>query len=134
MNNQHTIKQEVGVWIDHKEAFVLFNHEQTDAAKSSAAAKEKHVRYSEHATEGESPSEDQRERRHENRLNQYYDDVIPHLKDATSILIFGPGEAKGEFKKRLESKGLGDRIVGCETVDNLTNNQMVAKVKSYFNK
>ncbi len=131
MNNQHAIKQEVGVWIDHKEAFVLFNDANNDDAKSSS---EKHVRYSEHATEGESPSEDQRERRHVNRLNQYYDEVIPHIKDATSILIFGPGEAKGEFKKRLESKGFADRIVACETVDNLTNNQMVAKVKTYFQK
>ena len=133
MNNQHAVKQEVGVWIDHKEAFILFN-DLADDAQSSALGREKHVRYSEHATEGESPAEDQRDRRHVNRLNQYYDEVIPHIKDATSILIFGPGEAKGEFKKRLESKGFGDRIVGCETVDSLTNNQMVAKVKTYFNK
>lgn len=129
MSNQQAVKQEVGVWIDHKEAFVLFNGDNKDDAQSS---NEKHIRYSEHATEGASPSEDQRERRHTNRLNQYYDEVIPHLKDATSILIFGPGEAKGEFKKRLESKGFGHRIVGCETVDNLTNNQMAAKVKTYF--
>lgn len=129
MNSQQAVKQEVGVWIDHKEAFVLFNgDDKTDAQSSN----DKHIRYSEHATDGASPSEDQRERRHANRLNQYYDEVIPHLKDATSILIFGPGEAKGEFKKRLELKGFANRIVGCETVDNLTVNQMVAKVKTYF--
>lgn len=128
MNNQQTVKQEVGVWIDHKEAFVLFNDDKTDAESPT----EKHIRYSEHSTEGASPSEDQRERRHVNRLNQYYDEIIPHLKDATAILIFGPGEAKGEFKKRLETKGFANRIVACETVDNLTNNQMAAKVKAYF--
>lgn len=129
MSNQQAVKQEVGVWIDHKEAFVLFN----DGNKAdSELSSDKHIRYSEHATDGASPAEDQRERRHANRLNQYYDEVIPHLEDATSILIFGPGEAKGEFKKRLESKGFGGRIVGCEAVDNLTNNQMVAKVKAYF--
>lgn len=129
MSNQQAVKQEVGVWIDHKEAFVFFNGDDKTEAQSST---EKHIRYSEHASEGASPSEDQRERRHTNRLNQYYDDVIPFLSDATAILIFGPGEAKGEFKKRLESKGFGNRIVGCETVDNLTNNQMAAKVKTYF--
>jgi len=129
MSNQQAVKQEVGVWIDHKEAFVLFNGDDKTNAQSPT---EKHIRYSEHVSEGASPSEDQRERRHTNRLNQYYDEVIPYLKDATAILIFGPGEAKGEFKKRLETQGFGDRIVGCETVDNLTNNQMVAKVKTYF--
>jgi hypothetical protein len=25
MSSQQAVKQEVGVWIDHKEAFVLFN-------------------------------------------------------------------------------------------------------------
>ncbi len=129
MSNQQAVKQEVGVWIDHKEAFVLFNGDsKTDDQLSS----DKHIRYSEHATDGASPAEDQRERRHANRLNQYYDEIIPHLKDATAILIFGPGEAKGEFKKRLETKGFANRIVACETVDNLTNNQMAAKVKAYF--
>lgn len=129
MNNQQAVKQEVGVWIDHKEAFVLFNSDNKDDAQSPD---NKHIRYSEHSSEGASPSEDQHERRHTNRLNQYYDEVIPHLKDATAILIFGPGEAKGEFKKRLELNGFANRIVGCETVDNLTSNQMVAKVKTYF--
>lgn len=128
MSNQQTVKQEVGVWIDHKEAFVLLNGDKNDAQ----SATEKHIRYSEHATEGASPSEDQRERRHLNRLKEYYDEVILHLKDATAILIFGPGEAKGEFKRRLEIKGFANRIVACETVDNLTHNQKVAKVKAYF--
>ncbi|HCS62758.1 MAG TPA: hypothetical protein DIW64_00950, partial [Cellvibrio sp.] len=67
MSNQQAVKQEVGVWIDHKEAFVLFNGDDKTDAQSST---EKHIRYSEHATEGASPSEDQRERRHVNRLNQ----------------------------------------------------------------
>jgi hypothetical protein len=47
-------------------------------------------------------------------------------------LIFGPGEAKGELKKRLESKGLGGRIVGVETTDKMTERQIAAKVRAYF--
>jgi hypothetical protein len=48
------------------------------------------------------------------------------------MLIFGPGEAKGELKKRLESNNLGGRIVGIETVDKMTDRQIAAKVRQYF--
>jgi hypothetical protein len=54
------------------------------------------------------------------------------IRDAESILIFGHGEAKGELKKRLERNKLGGRIVGVETMDKMTNNQIAAKVRQYF--
>ena len=51
-----------------------------------------------------------------------------------SILIFGPGEAKGELKKRLEGDKLGGRIVSIETVDKMTDRQIAAKVRQHFAK
>jgi hypothetical protein len=51
---------------------------------------------------------------------------------AESILIFGPGEAKGELKERLERKNLGGSILGIETVDKMTDRQIAAKVRQYF--
>lgn len=39
-----------------------------------------------------------------------YIGVIAGLRDAESILIFGPGEAKGELKKRLEKSNLADAL------------------------
>lgn len=58
--------------------------------------------------------------------------MTSHLRDAESILIFGPGEAKGEPKKRLVKNKLGGRIVGIETVDKMTDRQIAAKVRKYF--
>ena len=49
-------------------------------------------------------------------------------RDAESILIFGPGE----LKKRLERNKLGGRVVGVETMDKMTDNQIAAKVRRYF--
>ena len=48
------------------------------------------------------------------------------------ILILGPGEAKGELVKRLEDKGLKERLVGVETVDKLTDPQIAANVRQHF--
>ena len=58
------------------------------------------------------------------------DEVIAHIRDADSILILGPGEAKGELNARLVRDGLGNRIVGVETVDKLTDRQIAAIVRA----
>ena len=83
---------------------------------------------------GDRSGEDQRDRQFTDHLNRYYDEVISDIRDAESILIFGPGEAKGELKTRLESKKLGERIVAVETVDKMTDPQIAAKVRQYFQK
>jgi len=46
----------------------------------------------------------------------FYNAVIACIHDAESILILGPGEAKGELEKRLVRNKLGGRIVGIETI------------------
>jgi hypothetical protein len=78
------------------------------------------------------PADDSRERTFTGHLNINYEAVIACLRDAESILIFGPGEAKGELKERLEKSKLGGRIAGVETVDKMTDRQIAAKVRQYF--
>ena len=87
---------------------------------------EKHVRFS-----GGKP-EDQQEHRFSNHLKEYYDKVISFLHHADSILILGPGEAKGEFEKRLDTESFGSHIVGIEAEDKMTDHQIAAKVREYF--
>ena len=65
-------------------------------------------------------------------LNSYYEEVASRIRDAESILIFGPGEAKGELKARLEKDKLGGRVVGIETSDKMTDPQIVAKVRAHY--
>ncbi len=134
MSNQKAARHQVGVWIDHREAFVVFSNEPSIKEHSISSGIEKHIRYSGHGAESEGFAEDQRERHFELNLDRYYDDVIAYIHDATAIFIFGPGEAKGEFKKRVEHKGLGDYIAGFEAADNLTNNQIAAKVQAFYHK
>lgn len=67
-------------------------------------------------------------------LNQYYAEVMASIGDADSILILGPGKAKGELEELLTHEKLSGRIVGIETSDKLTEPQIVAKVRRYFRK
>ena len=78
------------------------------------------------------PADDSRQRRLAGELNIYYDAVIAAVRNADSILIFGPGKAKGELKKRLVKHKLGGRVAAVETVDKMTDRQIAAKVREYF--
>ena len=80
------------------------------------------------------PADSSRQRTFTGLLNIYYDAVIACIRDAESIMIFGPGDAKGELKTRLERDNLGERIEDIETVDKMTDRQIAAKVRQHFPK
>lgn len=124
------MKTDVGVWIDHREATIVMLTGAGEEVRRIASGVEKHIRFSGGAEQA--TAEDMRDRRFANQLSQYYAAVIACIRDAESILIFGPGEAKGELAKRLEMDNLKGRIVGVETVDKLTDRQIAAKVRQHF--
>ena len=121
-----------GIWIDHKEAFIVFAG--TKEAPPAELGVDQHVKFSGHDRGHEGSDDDKHGRRRENEFVKFYDEVITHVSDAESILLFGPGEAKGELEKRLGEKGLAKRIVGVETVDTMTDKQIVAKVREHYEK
>ena len=130
----------VGLWIDHRKATVVTVTDKGEEIGLIISRAEKQPRRS-----GDSPlkgpyephhvpAQDSLQRKFTEHLNIYYDAVIGSIRDAESILIVGPGEAKGELKERLEKHGLGGRIVAIETVDRMTDRQVAAKVRQYFPK
>jgi len=129
------MKKEVGLWIDHKKAVIVTFTDKGQEIKQISGHLERDAQPSGGwaAHSGKDYGEDDRQERHfMGHLDIYYDEVIAFIHDAESILIFGPGEAKGELKKRIESKGLPGRIVGVETVDEMTEPQIAAKVRKHF--
>ena len=126
------MKKQAGLWIDHRKAVIVSITGEIEELKSIASDMEKHVRYSGGAMNDS--EEDERDRRFTGHLNKYYDEVVALVKDAVSILILGPGEAKVEFKKRLENEKQLGRVIDIETADKMTDNQIAAKVRSHFSK
>ena len=118
----------VGLWIDHKKALVVFVDGRETETKLINSDIEKHHRQSGVAM----PADDIRQRELTGNLNRFYDEVIDCIRDTESILVLGPGEAKGELSKRLEKDNLGRRIVGIKTSDKITDKQIVALVRGYF--
>ena len=134
------MKSAAGLWIDHRKAVIVVVTDKGDETKLIISKVEKQLRRS-----GDSPLkgpyeaqqvplDDSRQREFTGHLNIYYDAVIACIRDTEAILIFGPGEAKGELKKRLVKNKLGGRIVGVESVDKMTDRQIAAKVRQRFRK
>ena len=78
------------------------------------------------------PADDSPEREYTGNLEYYYDEVISCLRQASAILLFGPGEAKGELKKRIERDKLDLRINRLETADRMTELQITQKVRQHY--
>ena len=125
------MKIEVGLWIDHRKAVIVTMKERGGEIRQVQSNMEKHVRFASGSSQDGS-TEDVRDRQFGNHLNSYYDEVIAVIRDADTIQIFGPGEAKGELEKRLEHEGLKERVHSIETVDKMTDRQIAAKVREHF--
>ena len=124
-----------GLWIDHRKAVIVVissKGEQTTEIKSNVEKQPGRFEGVHSTTPYEAhqvQADDVREREFTGQLHHYYDKVIAALRNAETIQIFGPGEAKGELKKRLEHEKLGERIIAMETADKMTDRQVAAKVR-----
>src|SRR5258707_6742297 len=132
------MSKQAGLWLDHREAIIVILADGGEEIKHITSKGGKHIRYSgsrhSKTPQGlkEVASEDQRDRKFGNDLNKFYDEIIASIRDADSIQIFGPGEAKGELEKRLEHAGRKKHILAIETVDKMTDRQIAAKVREHF--
>ena len=130
-----------GLWVDHEKAIIVslidgshkVTHVESDIEgrfRLKGGSRSNTPYGIQSAT-----SESKRDFRYSKHLNIYFQHIIDLLKDAKHIFIFGPGEAKIELKKEIEKNNVFlDKISDIETTDKLTEPQIVAKVKKYFEK
>ena len=129
--------RKAGLWVDHRQAVVIVLSGQKTETRRIESKSEKQLRRT-----GDSPlkgpyeaqsvsADDSQEVKLTGSLNNYNDEVITCLTGVDAILLFGPGEARGELQRRLAARNLEKRIVGIETTDKMTENQITAKVKQY---
>jgi stalled ribosome rescue protein Dom34 len=135
--NGESLKVEAGLWVDHREALIVILSKTGEETKRIQSNAQKQLRRTGEPSIGrfefqEVPADDSRQRAYSGYLERYYDEIVAYLRDAGAILIFGPGEAKGELKKRFEKECPGAHIVTMETTDKMTEQQIVAHVRHHF--
>jgi hypothetical protein len=137
LKNLKTNNTKAGLWIDHREAIIVTLVDEVWEIKHILSNVEKQLRREGEPGHGSFepqlvPADDSRQREYTGELARYFDAIISFLKGSGCILIFGPGEAKGELKKRFEKHPVGERLITLETTDKMTEAQIVAMVQRRF--
>ncbi len=129
-----------GVWIDHKQAIVVLVTDDGQEIKKVKSSVEKPApsaggaRVKNKYTPNDFIAEDRRERKLLDDRKKVYAEVLACIRGADSLLILGPGEAKGEFSRHIKAKKVRGLGVELETTDKMTDRQLVAKVRKHFTK
>jgi len=133
------MKKNTGIWIDHREAFLVTTEGETTSMEHVASGADSNLKPSGGWKAGGTSvaqSIVKEKSAEESRMHQYhafFQQIIALLGDSDSIALFGPGEAKGELAKEIRSNhDLQNKITAVETCERMTENQLIAKVKAYF--
>jgi len=128
-----------GIWLDSEKAYVITLIDGRPVIEKIVSPVETRVRI-----EGEKKQysrlggmyvnpQKKRTKRQEQQLRTYFHLITERVKDADAIYVFGPSNTpKRYYKELLQHKDLAPKVVGYESEDHLTRNQMVAKVKKIY--
>lgn len=133
------MKKNIGLWIDHETAVIVFISNGDQTVKKIESEVESHIK-SLGGSRTASPygpqdvaAEKKLERKRKQHLHHFYQNIIGVIKDVDHLFIFGPGVAKVELEKEIKkSKQLSVKISGIEPADKMTERQIIAKIKKYF--
>jgi stalled ribosome rescue protein Dom34 len=115
------------IWIDHREAHIMF---LSEAASEAEIIRSKSTHTHLHHKANEIGS---------GRValdSKYLHSVIQAVKESKEILILGPGSAKLELIKHAHKHDaqIAEKIVGVETVDHPTDKEILANARKFFYK
>jgi fructose-1-phosphate kinase PfkB-like protein len=135
------MKQNIGIWIDTKQAVAikLFNNKHSvkiiesniETRERVAGESKKYGRFG-----GQYMTfEKNKLNRKNEQTNQFIKNLIKEVENCESVVLFGPSKMKNIFEKELlKNLQLSTKLVGVYNSKQLTENQMVAWVKDFFEK
>jgi len=133
------MSSKAGLWIDHRRAFIVHVTEDETRTETIDSNVEKHVRDAggSRSSTPYGPQDiaagDRVDRKYRGHLERYYEEVARAVREAESVYILGPGEAKTELRKHLEkTKRTPPVRITIETADKMTEAQITAKVREHF--
>ncbi len=128
-----------GIWIDTKKAVIVHisgNSQKITSLESNIESRER--------VEGESKQfgrfrdqylnpEKGKQNRRLHQAREFFKDLIPHINRSENVVIFGPAQMKFELEKIIKNDNkLSSKLVGVESADSMTDNQVAAWVRGYF--
>ena len=115
------MQKQVGLWIDHRKVVIVEIENKTVVTREIESNMEKHIRFASNLQSNAanksqgSTEEDTRDRKFGNHLDKFYEKITSNIRDADSIWIIGPGEAKIELESYLKNHAICGNITRCGT-------------------
>ena len=136
------MEKQVGIWIDSKKAIIVTLNSKKEERITEIDSEIENTVY--HNKEGDkgtfsgshhSDSETKFDNRKKEEMNYYLKSVMSNIKGSDYLYIFGPGETKTKLEQKIrDEKWLGKtNLKAVETSANMTINEIVAKVKDFYN-
>lgn len=131
----------IGLWLDHSQAHFIDISKGPAGIETTFADARQHEHFKGETGTGtklsNTRSTDNEHHVHNIErevLNRYYKVLAGRLKNYDDIYLFGPTSAKDEFHNFIKAdKAFEKKTVNVESCDKLTENQLVARVKHFFN-
>jgi hypothetical protein len=134
------MKKNIGIWIDSHQAVIISLSNSTHKVKKIDSNIEFRKR-----VEGESKKygrfggqyltyEKNRENRRNEQTNLYFKQLLKEVVNCKSVVLFGPSNMKILFEKEIKNnKQLSNKLIGSYSADAMTENQIIAWVKDFYN-
>lgn len=135
------MKKNIGIWIDTNQAVIIKlsnNNFSLKRIESNIDTRER--------IPGESKKfgrfggqyityEKNRQNKKNEQTNLYFKALLKEINNCTNVVLFGPSTMKILFEKELKNNmQTADKLSGTFNSDAMTENQMVAWVKNFYNK
>ncbi|PRZ26136.1 hypothetical protein [Flavobacterium granuli] len=136
------MKKQAGIWIDSTKAIIVTLNGGKETVTEIQSDLENRVYHDKEGDKGSFfgnqhiDSQKTFDERKKHQTNAYLKDVISNVHGADELYIFGPAETKTKLEKKIneDKSTIAGKLKSVETADNnMTSNQIVAKVKKFYN-
>ncbi|WP_413999852.1 hypothetical protein ACMDB5_04650 [Flavobacterium sp. W1B] len=135
------MKKQAGIWIDSTKAIIVTLNGGKESITEIQSDLENRVYHDKEGDKGSFfgnqhiDSQKSFDERKKHQTNAYLKDVISNINGADELYIFGPADTKTKLEKKIneDKSAIASKLKSVETADNMTSNQIVAKVKKFYN-
>jgi len=130
----------IGVWLDKEKAFIVTLEKELETMETLYSNIENYRVQGGSGSRFKGGPQDVVQdskylEREKHQTKDYFKKLVLKINEADALAVFGPAETSEKFKKELESlyKELNQKVITVQRVDSMTNNQVKALVRDYFN-
>jgi hypothetical protein len=135
------MKKQTGIWIDSTKAIIVTLNNGKEFVCEIQSDMENKVYHDKEGDKGSFQgnhhinSDKTFEERKKHQMNNFLKDVLSSVNGSDELYLFGPAETKTKLQQKIneDKSAKAGKLVTVETSDNMTSNQIVAKVKQFYN-